>query len=170
MRAAEILVGLLEDPELDLTARSPPPPDLITTSPVRSTPGPSTRASSTIPPSRSNAYLRLSVVRTLWRTTRTAIPHRALGAAGERLLACLVQHEDTLVCATDEARAEWALLCVQVLLVCESNALRAFWASAGTGWEPEVRCLVWKTFVEQWTEDGEGGWEGAAVLLGVPFA
>jgi hypothetical protein len=36
-------------------------------------------------------------------------------------------------------------------------------------YEPGVQSLVWGCFVEKWTEDAEGSWEGAALLLGVPF-
>jgi hypothetical protein len=74
----------------------------------------------------------------------------------------------------DDARKQWAYLCAEVLVVCEVDDLREFWskrscAMAMMAYEPGVQSLVWGCFVEKWTEDAEGSWEGAALLLGVPF-
>lgn len=173
-KAAAILVDILRDPKLDLSAKFGPPPSQQASSPiggVRVTP----RRTSIL--SRSNTALKLVVTRDLWTVVRTTFPSNVLHSAGARLLACLMEDEADLVWETDspdDARKQWAYLCAEVLVVCELDDLREFWAKrsramAMMSYEPGVQSLVWGCFVEKWTEDAEGSWEGAALLLGVPF-
>ncbi|KAG1822871.1 uncharacterized protein BJ212DRAFT_1331086 [Suillus subaureus] len=173
-KAAAILVDILRDPKLDLSAKFGPPPSQQASSPIsgaKITPG------RTSIPSRSNAALKLVVTRDLWTVIRTTFPNNVLHSAGARLLACLIEDEADLVWETDspdDARKQWAYLCAEVLVVCEVDDLREFWAKrscavALMSYEPGVQSLVWGCFVEKWTEDAEGSWEGAALLLGVPF-
>jgi hypothetical protein len=70
------------------------------------------------------------------------------------------------------------MFCAEVLLVCDLHELRLFWGTsrdAGSEkkkeWskKAEVRRLVWDCFVQKWKAEGEWHWEGAVVLLGVPF-
>jgi hypothetical protein len=62
---------------------------------------------------------------------------------------------------------------------CDASAVRAFWGYEEGGtmsgfrykqfkWTQDLKNAIWRTTVEQW-RDGEGHWEGAVVLLGVPF-
>ncbi|KAG1720483.1 hypothetical protein EDB19DRAFT_1917951 [Suillus lakei] len=172
-KAAAILVDILCDPKLDLSAKFGPPPSQQT-SPIG---GVRVSPKRTLKPSRSNSALKLVVTRDLWTVIRTTFPNNVLHSAGARLLACLIEDEADLVWETDspdDARKQWAYLCAEVLVVCEVDDLREFWAKrsramAMMSYEPGVQSLVWGCFVEKWTEDAEGSWEGAALLLGVPF-
>lgn len=173
-KAAAILVDILRDPKLDLSAKFGPPPSQQASSPIS---GVRVTPRRTLIPSRSNAALKLVVTRDLWTVIRTTFPNNVLHSAGARLLACLMEDEADLVWETDspdDARKQWAYLCAEVLVVCEVDDLREFWAKrscamAMMSYEPGVQSLVWGCFVEKWTEDAEGSWEGAALLLGVPF-
>jgi hypothetical protein len=68
-----------------------------------------------------------------------------------------------------------------VLSICDTSAVRAFWGyeeeggtmsglgGKGFKWTQDFTyAAVWRTSVELW-KNGEGHWEGAVVLLGVPF-
>ncbi|KAG2037799.1 hypothetical protein BDR03DRAFT_896321 [Suillus americanus] len=173
-KAAAILVDILRDPKLDLSAKFGPPPSQQASSPIS---GVRVTPRRTSMPSRSNAALKLVVIRDLWTLMRTTFPNNVLHSAGARLLACLIEDEADLVWETDspdDARKQWAYLCAEVLVVCEVDDLREFWAKRSRAmvmmsYEPGVQSLVWGCFVEKWTEDAEGSWEGAALLLGVPF-
>lgn len=182
------LVGALEDPELDFVP---------TRAPVTA-PGPADNIPSSddsVPECKgtthcTNAELRLVVVNGLWQTMRTIFPQVALIPAAEALLTCLIKMEALLVPENarldgvfddsgESTRNIWVSLCASVLGVCGAGALRAFWgfkeggAISGTRekpfkWTQDFTNAVWRSSVEQW-RDGEGHWEGAVVLLGVPF-
>lgn len=108
---------------------------------------------------------------------RTTFPNDLLHAGGTRLLECLLEDESDLVWETDTpetARTEWAKLCAETLAVCDIEVLEKFWAKrrqsyASMPYESGVRSLIWSCFVQTWTMDREASWEGATVLLGVPF-
>ena len=171
IRTTDILIDILQDTTLDLTTKSGPPRKaLSSSSPTR------------VPPSlHSNIALKLSITRDLWTVVRTTIPLDLVAAAGEKLLACLVDNEDDWVWETDpndDARKQWAMFCAEILLACHSDELKLFWGTSrevGNGrkgaWsrKPTVRHLVWACFVHKWKEEGDWNWEGAAILLGVPF-
>ncbi|KAG2342195.1 hypothetical protein BDR05DRAFT_964509 [Suillus weaverae] len=173
-KAAAILVDILRDPKLDLSAKFGPPPSQQASSPIGEVRVAPRR---TLIPSRSNAALKLVVTRDLWAVVRTTFPNNVLHSAGARLLECLIEDEADLVWETDspdDARKQWAYLCAEVIVVCEVDDLREFWAKrscamALMSYEPGVQSLVWGCFIEKWSEDAEGSWEGAALLLGVPF-
>jgi hypothetical protein len=122
---------------------------------------------------------------------RTIFPQVTLVPAAETLLACLIKNQASLlpedarmdgVFASDSgesARNKWVSLCVNVLGACDVSAVRAFWEyeeggsmggfrDKGFEWTPDFTNAVWRTVVQQW-RDGEFHWEGAVVLLGVPF-
>ena len=121
--------------------------------------------------------MKLGAVRELWACMRTIFPSNLLHAGGTKLLECLVEEESDLVRETDApdtAREEWAKLCSETLVVCDVEDLKKFWAKrsrsyATRTYEPGARSLVWSIFVETWTADREASWEGATILLGVPF-
>ena len=171
-RAASILIDILLDSDLDLTTKTGPPrKTLSSSSPAR------------LPPSsHSSTVLKLSITRDLWATIRGTVPLEFMAMAGKKLLACLVDNEDALVCeagSPDDARKQWAMFCAEVLLVCEPEALKLFWGVSQDAeygdvcrvWSrpAEVRSLVWACFVQKWKEEGDWYWEGAVILLGVPF-
>lgn len=168
-KAATILVDILRDPKLDLSTKVGPPPSQHAS--------PAVSRKQILLPSRSNAALKLAVTRDLWAVMRTTFPSNLLHSAGTRLLVCLIEDEADLVWETDsldDARKQWAYLCAEVLVVCEVDDLREFWARRSRvmvmmSYEPGVQSLVWGCFIERWNEDAEGHWEGAALLLGVPF-
>jgi hypothetical protein len=139
------------------------------------------------PHTRSNAAMKLAVVRALWTHAHVVLPAQALGgSASEALLTWLMEKEASLVWETDtphDARTQWAMLCAEVLVrsaassasSSSSSLLRLFWGARGANrrwawnWPADVRSLVWRTFSERWRMLAKG-WEDAPVLLGVPFA
>jgi hypothetical protein len=138
------------------------------------------------PHTRSNAAMKLAVVRSLWAYAHSVLPAQALaGSPSEALLTWLMMKEAELVQETDtphDARTQWAMLCAEVIVrtgaaSCSSSLalLRTFWGTPGASqrqawhWAMDVRTRVWRTFVERWRTLAEG-WEEAAVLLSVPFA
>lgn len=121
----------------------------------------------------------------------TIFPHATIAAAAEKLLTCLMLAEeavlpsnakldglsadDTDADAGERARNAWVKLCVDLLSVCDVDAMRTFWECEEDGiqlrswaWSRVFTCAVWRVFVEKWREV-EGGWEGGVVLLGIPF-
>ncbi|KAI0044102.1 hypothetical protein FA95DRAFT_1681450 [Auriscalpium vulgare] len=127
---------------------------------------------------RSNAAMKLSVVRDLWALATHIIPIEELGVGGEHLLAFIMQKEDEAVCDSttpDDARCQWALLCAEVLVKCRDAPLKMFWGADMSKkwtweWTDDVRSAVWRTFCERWREIGASRWENALFLLGVPFS
>ena len=75
---------------------------------------------------------------------RTIFPQGPLAPAAEALLTSLIKNEASLL--PENAR----------------------FRDKGFKWTQDLKNAVWKTSVERW-RDGEGHWEGAVVLLGVPF-
>lgn len=168
--AVSLMRDILSDPKVQLVpaAETPAPkhvgfdPDLV-------------------PHTRSNAAMKLAVVRALWGHVYALLPAQALaGSASEALLTWLMEKEAELVWETDtpfDARTQWAMLCAEVLVRADTPAarLRVFWGARGAStqwtwnWATDVRALVWRTFVERWQGLAKG-WEEALVLLGVPFA
>ena len=119
----------------------------------------------------------------------TIFPHATLAAAAEKLLTCLILVEEVLLPANakldglssddtdvgEQARNAWVKLCVDLLSVCDVDAMRTFWECEEDGmqlrawiWSKDFTCAVWRTFVEKWREV-EGSWDGGVILLGVPF-
>jgi hypothetical protein len=174
MRAVAIIIAVIQDLDLDLTAKvespSSGPP-----SPSKNSTGGSQISVACVPASRSNATLKLAVARDLWSITRAIFPNALLNGAGEKLLATLVRNETELIDDQDNARTQWSYFCAEVLLICGVDEMSLFWAieveiRKRRNWTPTVRRLVWGSLVEKWTANGPRSWEGAVVLLGVPFA
>ena len=181
------LAEALEDPKLDLTSEQ-----ISAMASAQAAPVPFPNSDDFITESNggthsTSAELRLVVVDGLWQTMRTIFPQGPLVPAAEALLACLIKNEASLVPENarmdgvfesdsgELTRNKWISLCVSVLAVCDASALRAFWGyegdearEKGFKWTQDFTNAVWRTSVEQW-RDGEGHWEGAVVLLGVPF-
>jgi hypothetical protein len=138
------------------------------------------------PHTRSNAAMKLAVVRSLWTQAHEVLPAQALaGSPSETLLTWLMKKETELVWETDmphDARTQWASLCAEVIVRtsaagCSSSLslLRMFWGIPGVSqrwewnWNLDVRSRVWRAFVERWRALAKG-WEEAPVFLSVPFA
>jgi hypothetical protein len=186
--AVRYLIDALEDPNLDfgpkrVQATASVPADTIPSSDVVF---PTFNGSAC-----TNAELRLVIVNRLWQTMRTIFPQVPLVPAAEALLTSLIKNEALLLPENatmdsgfesdsgESTRNKWVSLCVSVLSICDASAVRAFWGyeegstmsgfrDKGFKWTQDLKNAVWRTTVEQW-KDGEGHWEGAAVLLGVPF-
>ena len=139
-----------------------------------------------MPHTRSNAAMKLAVVRSLWAQAHIILPAQALaGSPSETLLTWLMKKETELVRETDtphDARTQWANLCAEVVVRtgatgCSSSLplLRMFWGTPSPNqpgawdWTIEVRSRVWRAFMERWRTLAKG-WEEAPVLLSVPFA
>ncbi|KAF7980462.1 hypothetical protein HWV62_37928 [Athelia sp. TMB] len=170
----ETLIDVLQDSTLDLTVKhGPPRKDLSSSSPMR------------VPLSTlSSGSLKLSIARDLWTSIRTHVPLDHLYHAGHKLVACLVDGEEDLVgdydgpLHEDDARKHWAMLCAEVLYLCDRDELRSFWGAkcetrrrtpATWSKKSDVRCLVWAAFLHKWQDEPHWDWDGAIVLLCVPF-
>jgi len=159
-KAVDVLVGLLEDTDLDLVVSKP-------AQDIQDVPAPGVFALS----GKTNGELKLEIVCEMWRIKCEVFQEANLRRAGERLLSCLMKIEDELVESNDEARQLWVSLCVKALTVCDVDAIKMFWGfERGWDWDwtEEVRNTVWRSSIEKWS-DGNCNWEGAAVLLAVPF-
>jgi len=158
-KAVDVLVGLLEDTDLDL---------VVSKQDTQDVPAPGVFALS----GKTNGELKLEIVYEMWRIMHEVFQEVNLRRAGERLLSCLMKIEDELVESNDEARQLWVSLCVKALTVCDVDAIKMFWGfERGWDWDwtEEVRNTVWRASIEKWS-DGDCNWEGATVLLAVPFA
>ena len=186
--AVKYLVDALEDLKLDF---SPKPVQATASVPVDNIPSSDDLVPIYHGTACTNAELRLVIVNGLWQTMRTIFPQGPLAPAAEALLTSLIKNEASLlpenarldgvfeIDSGEPTRNKWVSLCVSVLSICDASAVRAFWGyeeggtmggfrDKGFKWTQHLKNAVWKTFVEQW-RDGEGHWEGAVVLLGVPF-
>jgi hypothetical protein len=186
--AVRYLVDALEDPNLGFGPKrvQATTPVSVNTIPSSDVVFPKSNGSACI-----NADLRLVIVNRLWQTMRTIFPQVPLVPAAEALLASLIKNEVSLLPedasmdgvfesdSGESTRNKWVSLCVSVLSICDVSVVRAFWGyeegstmsgfeDKGFKWTQDLKNAVWRTTVEQW-RDGEGHWEGAAVLLGVPF-
>ncbi|KIK93333.1 hypothetical protein PAXRUDRAFT_829068 [Paxillus rubicundulus Ve08.2h10] len=176
-QATGILAQILRDPQLELTLKVGPPSSKGGASPVSSRSIQLAKKIGHSPSTRSNAAMKLFVVRELWASMRTTFPNNLLHAGGAKLVECLVEDESDLVWETDtpdDARKEWAKLSAETLVICDIDELRKFWerrsrSYAMMSYEPGVQSLVWGCFIEAWKVDTEGSWEGATILLGIPF-
>ena len=170
-----VMQGILGDPKVHLVPSAEDPTASCTVSEV-----------DLAPHTRSNAAMKLAVVRSLWAQAHTVLPAQALaGSPSETLLTWLMKKEMELVRETDtphDARTQWANLCAEVIVRtgavgCSSSLplLRTFWGTQGASWRSawhwtmEVRSRVWRAFMERWRTLAKG-WEEAPVLLSVPFA
>ena len=186
--AVKYLVDALEDPKLDFDSKRGQATDSV---PLDTIPSSDDFVSKCNGTACTNAGLRLVVVNGLWQTMRTIFPQVPLVPAAEALLASLIKNEASLLPedarmdgvfesdSGESTRNKWVSLCVSVLSICDASAVRAFWGyeedgtmsglrDKGFKWTQDFTNAVWRTTVEQW-RDGEGHWEGAVVLLGVPF-
>ena len=185
--AVKYLVDALEDPKLDFS-----PKRVQATTSVDATPSSDDPVLKSIGTACTNAKLRLVVVNRLWQTMRTIFPQMTLVPAAEALIISLIKNEASLLPENvrmdgvyfesdsgESTRNKWVSLCVSVLSICDASAVRTFlgYEEGGTmsglrdkgfKWTQDLKYAVWRTTVEHW-KDGEGHWEGAVVLLGVPF-
>ena len=190
--AVNYLVDALEDPKLDFGPKRVEAKTSVsvdTTIPSSDEPVPILNGTTC-----TNAELRLVVVNRLWQTMRTIFPQVTLVPAAETLLITLIKNEASLLPENarldgvffesdsgESTRNKWVSLCVSVLSICDASAVQVFLGydegggtmsglrgEKGFKWTKEFQNAVWRTAVEQW-RDGEGHWEGAVVLLGVPF-
>jgi hypothetical protein len=124
---------------------------------------------------------------------RTIFPQVPLVPAAEALLTSLIKNEASLLPENarmdgvfesdsgESTKNKWVSLCVSMLSICDTSAVQAFWGyeeeggtmsglgGKGFKWTQDFTyAAVWRTSVELW-KNGEGHWEGAVVLLGVPF-
>ena len=188
--AVNYLVDALEDPNLDFGPKLVEPK--ASSVPVDTIPSADDPFSKPNGTACTNAELRLVVVNRLWQTMRTIFPQATLVPAAEALLTSLIKNEASLLPENarmdgvffetdsgESTRNKWVSLCVSVLSICDASAVRVFLGyeegctmsgvrEKGFKWTQEFQNAVWRTAVEQW-RDGEGHWEGAVVLLGVPF-
>ncbi|KAF7365027.1 hypothetical protein MVEN_00373800 [Mycena venus] len=108
----------------------------------------------------SNAALKVKVVRALWAIMRK----------GEKLLCELMKAEDEFTDSGEVSRAEWAMFCAEVLIVCDPDYLGEFWNYSKWEWTDAIRSTVWRCFVEKWKEESECAWQAIVTLLLVPFS
>ncbi|KAF7314461.1 hypothetical protein MKEN_00918900 [Mycena kentingensis (nom. inval.)] len=130
----------------------------------------------------SNAALKIRLMRPLWMVTREVCSGDLsaggdLAEAAEKLVFHLMKWEDDFTESDSNdyaARREWALLCAEVLVVCEAEDVQEFWKYDGSpkskwNWTPEIRAVVWRSFAEVWTVERQTVWPAIAVLLAIPL-
>lgn len=178
--AAEILALILKNNRIDFSAQQADDDRLLVlTSPVKPS---RPRAPRTLPNYRWKPALKLLFVRQLWSIVARLIPAASLASSAERLLSVLLDSELNLVGdmdIADDVRAQWALLCAEVLYLCDEHEMLAFWgmrrskvSRKGRHWNDSVRGFVWSHFVQDWRENRAKDhmeWESAAILLSAPF-
>ncbi|KAI8994258.1 hypothetical protein BD414DRAFT_436966 [Trametes punicea] len=181
-RARDILLEILDHDGFDFTMRGEEVGDEVPTSPVKET---SSRAKANdggepLPEHRWNYAVKLFLVRDLFTIARTVFPGDIFVGIAESILKYLNSNEENLVGdmqCTDEVREQWASLCAEAALACDTGVMQGFWEnklgnfSSGrrvSHWNVDVRAVVWQTFLDRWA-DGKKSWEAATVLLSVPF-
>ncbi|KAE9405688.1 hypothetical protein BT96DRAFT_915898 [Gymnopus androsaceus JB14] len=111
----------------------------------------------------------LRIIRRAWLSMRSVLSKEYyLEEYALEMLKRLEQFEDgELSEIDDQARIEWAGLCVDLILASEDPAsnVREFWEHADSrwNWSTTVRTTVWAKFSKQKI------WEGSKALLCVPF-
>ena len=191
VRAANILIDIVQDRNIDMTPKASVPPSLkpgpkaeievlsvtLSSDPPHEDPVPMRRS--------TNGELKLKVVRDLWRTVKTTVPHSLLATASEKLLLCLVANEDELLDEDDlpldaehdsTVLKSWAQFCAELVMCCDIDVLKAFWgfdsdASVELGsWSRAKNTIfVWRLFADMWKTESPCAWENCAGLLSVPF-
>ncbi|PFH53300.1 hypothetical protein AMATHDRAFT_137672 [Amanita thiersii Skay4041] len=191
IRAADILIDIIQDRNIDLTAKMPSVSSVAT----GDNDGLSICLSSDPPqpdaePNRkfSNGALKLRIMRDLWATVRLAVPHSMLLPASQKLLLCLVANEEELLSNGDILNMEsgtdgpalslWSQLCADLLMHCDVDTLKSFWGQGSGlddldfgGWNRSCSNskLIWITFAAVWAQEAEWVPECFVVLLSIPF-
>ncbi|KIL61387.1 hypothetical protein M378DRAFT_82602 [Amanita muscaria Koide BX008] len=189
IKAATVLIDIIQDRNIDLTPKATIPPSSI--------PAPKTEVEvlsitfSSDPPQEdpeptkrfTNGALKLRIVKDLWATVRTVVPHALLGLASERFLSCLVKNEDELLgggdvldfdTERDEAALKlWSQLCAELVMCCDLGVVRPFWGCerrAEFSWSQGVsRMPVWRIFADLWNAEANCTCESSTVLICAPF-
>ncbi|KAF5330272.1 hypothetical protein D9758_014454 [Tetrapyrgos nigripes] len=126
--------------------------------------------------SRWSPGKRLNMMRSLWAYAKNALDNDSLDMYAEKLLASLMKNEEEWTEVEGVARAQWAMFCAELSVSCEPDSLKAFWGYQVIvdahpwvwTWTKEARSVVWSKFVKVWSSKC-ASWEGALVLLSVPF-
>jgi len=111
----------------------------------------------------------------------------ALCWAANRLLSSIFKNEDTLFTpspdqvpsgealsreAHETIRTEWAHFCARLASVGPPMFSRVLWRGCrgemSWRWDDEERALIWRSYARSWRE-GQCDWEGATVILTLPF-
>ena len=157
---------------------------------VTSSPIPPTSPAGTPPPppiSIPFQAIKLAVLRQLWSSMSSIFSQTALCGAANRILSALFKKEETLFTsspdlvqpgqslpreAREPIRTEWAILCARLASVGPSAFSKTIWRGCrgqmSWKWDDEERALVWRSYARSWRE-GQCDWEGATVILGLPF-
>lgn len=136
----------------------------------------------------TNEDLRLRIARFMWSEMKIVFPSWTLTQAAGTLLACLMKNWKSLInasvfesdCEEDASLKGWTSLCMDALSLSDVDTLRTFWAcdeepstEAYSGewtsdWSSTFKNAVWRICADKWKEQ-ELSYEGAIVLMGVPF-
>ncbi|KAI0754869.1 hypothetical protein C8Q80DRAFT_1141532 [Daedaleopsis nitida] len=181
VNARDVLINILDDPELDFTMRREELGDEIPTSPVKPTGSNKARGpDEPLPESRWNYAVKLFLVRDLFTITRAVFPPDIFAEVAESVLRYLNVNEENLVGdvqCSDEVREQWASLCAEAVFACDTSIVHAFWENSlrkgerESDWDADVRGTVWQAFLERWYngEPESQILETAIVLLSAPF-
>ena len=129
---------------------------------------------------RSNEAVKLEIARELWNDASKIFPAEDMAVICQPFLTFLSKKEPELTReeepSSTDAREQWTMLCVEVLLGCSPSWLQSFWGVDGNktifswDWRPETRGFVWRKFCAHWQEVSSSKWENILLLLAVPFA
>jgi hypothetical protein len=119
--------------------------------------------------------IKFTVLREMFSKARQAIPRPYVDAMPLKLFESLVSHSGGIDTVAD-ALESWARLCGDLLVLCDVEDIKAccdvvFGGDADDAqWPMETRVCIWRQIVQTWQQDNDASWEGAVVILTIPFA
>ena len=159
----------------------------IAPSPHQETDGLPSPSSSPIAPQqspttpRSNAALRIFLMRHLWRITRDVLPLELLQGICVPMLSYLKEHSTALIpglpgCppGDEDALEQWGRLSAELLMGCQVGSVFTFMGATKIfkydlkkvkRWVSHMRGVVWRHYAEKWMDMSEDWDEAVSVLL-----
>ena len=159
----------------------------IAPSPHQETDGLPSPSSSPIAPrqpiaiARSNAALKIFLMRHLWRITRDVLPLELLQGICVPLLSHLKEHHTTLApglpgCppGDEDALEQWGRFSAELLMGCQVASVVTFMGATKIfkydlkkvkRWVSHIRGVAWRYYAEKWMDMSEDWDEAISVLL-----
>ncbi|KAH9924659.1 uncharacterized protein BXZ73DRAFT_79216 [Epithele typhae] len=178
VKVRDVLVDILDDPDLDFIARKDDGDLDLLTSPVKAHGADDVDL---LPGHRQNYAVKLFLVRDLFTITRAVFPTDVFAELSESMLRHLIVHEEALlgdVESADQVREQWSCICADAAFAGEPAIIQSFFnnnlrkAYRKSDWGVEIRADVWHAFCQQWAGGGSPcsfTWDAAVILLAAPF-
>ena len=133
---------------------------------------------------RSNAALKIFLMRHLWRITRDVLPLELLQGICVPMLSHLKEHHTFLVpglpgCppGDEDALEQWGGLCAELLMGCRVGSVVTFMGATKIfkydlkrvkRWVSHMRSVAWRHYAAKWMDMSED-WDEAVSVLLVPI-